>query len=78
MIEVLKKYGFKYVGSCNCNGIYTQKYKRGDYMIRWRSKRYKFVVQYLGKMTGGWQPVTELENKLKEINELLESNKEPV
>jgi len=75
MTEILSKYGFKYSGSCNCNGVFTQKYKKGDYLVRVRKNRYKFMIQKGGKSTTIWLPTAELENKL---NEILESDKKPV
>lgn len=76
MTDLLHQYGFKYTGSCNCNGIFTEKYKKGEYLIKWRRKRYTFcVVQNNSKITG-WLPLKDMESKLKELtSELDQKNK---
>lgn len=76
MIDLLKQYGFKYTGSCNCIGIFTEKYKKGEYMIKWRRKRYTFAIFLNNAKITGWLHVKDLEAKLKELkSEIDQKNK---
>lgn len=70
MLEILNKYGYKPAGSCNCNGVFTLKYKNGDYLLKWRKSRYKFMVFEKGLSITSWLEVKELETKLNEIHQL--------
>lgn len=67
MREKLKEYGFKPAGSCNCGGIYTEKYKCDSYLIRVRPRRYRFAIFESGGVIVNWTDLKELENKLNEI-----------
>lgn len=78
MLETLAKYGFKSAGSCNCNGIYTLKYKNGPYMVRIRKNRYTFAIQENGSYITSFTKLTELEKKLKELDESIQGNKKIV
>lgn len=69
VLELLTKYDYKPAGSCHCNGVFTLKFKNGDYLIKWRKSRYKFQVFESGSSITGWLEVKELENKLKEIHQ---------
>ena len=76
MTDLLHQYGFKYVGSCNSNGIFSEKYKKGEYMIKWRRKRYTFAIFLNNAKITGWSPIKDLEDKLKVLtSELDQKNK---
>lgn len=70
MLEILTKYGYNPAGSCSCDGIYTLKYKNGNYLIKWRKSRYKFRLFEYGKAITGWMEVKEADKKLNEIHQL--------
>lgn len=66
MTETLTRYGFKSAGSCQCGGIYTQKYRCDTYLIRVRPRRYKFALYDHGTRLLDWTDLKELETKLNE------------
>lgn len=67
MTDLLARYGFKAAGTCNCGGIYTQKFKCDTYLIRVRPRRYKFAIFDHGQRVMDWTDLKELENKLNEV-----------
>lgn len=67
MIDLLTARNFKAAGTCNCGGVYTQKYRCDAYLIRVRPRRYKFAIFDHGQRIVDWTDLKELENKLNEI-----------
>jgi hypothetical protein len=67
MTDLLTKYGFKSAGSCNCGGVFTQKYRCDTYLIRIRPRRYKFAIFDHGTRLLDWTDLKDLENKLNEL-----------
>lgn len=49
MIETLKDYGFIFIGTCNCAGPRTQKYRRKDYKVYWNKAQKVFRIKHHGK-----------------------------
>jgi hypothetical protein len=68
MNEILTQYGFTYTGSCSCDGVYTEKYRNGDYQVRWRKKQGRFRIKQHGNTIVNWTPEIDIENRLKELN----------
>lgn len=60
MTEILKQYGFVFIGTCSCDGVYTEKYKLGDYQVRWRKKQGKFKVRRFDSSITQWISDKEL------------------
>jgi hypothetical protein len=66
--DIFARHGYTYTGSCNCGGIYTEKWRKGEFIIRWRKKRYTFKVMQAHEGTIlTWQPIKLLENTLNEL-----------
>lgn len=63
----MERYGFKPAGTCNCGGIYTEKYRCDTYLIRIRPRRYKFAIYDGGMQTVNWTALDQIEIKLNEI-----------
>lgn len=63
----MQQYGFKSAGTCNCGGVYTEKYRCDTYLVRIRPRRYKFAIYEDGSRTMDWTDLSQLENKLNEI-----------
>lgn len=74
MDDTMLELGYKFAGTCNCNGLHTEKYKRGEYEIHIRPKSYKFGIKRFNALEGGWQPLSDLETKIKAINETIEKD----
>lgn len=49
MIEILLSYGFTFLGTCNCAGPRTQKYRKGDYKVYWNKASKVFRIKHHGK-----------------------------
>lgn len=67
MREIMSKYGFNPAGTCNCGGIYTEKFRRGADLVRIRPRRYKFTIYHNGGVVLNWTDLKDLENKMNEI-----------
>lgn len=64
MKEILNQLGYKFTGTCNCDGYYTEKYKNGDYKVKWRVKKGTFKVLKFGMNVTGWQSCETLKHTL--------------
>lgn len=67
MHDLAEKYGFKYTGSCYCNGYYTEKFKRGDYKLRWRKKRHLGMILLYGSSITKWIKISDIDEALSKI-----------
>ena len=63
--EILNEHGFKFSGTCHCDGFKTLKYRNGDYEIKWRINKYQFKLKKHGLTIQGW-------TSIKLLNEILE------
>lgn len=68
MTELLKQYGFDFKGSCSCDGVYSEKYRKGDYEVRWRKRKGIFKIRRFGVSLTGWIIESEIENYLKKYD----------
>lgn len=68
MKDIFLQYGFKYEGSCHCDGYQSDKYRKGNYQVRHRVKRREFKVKKDGRTITQW--ITE--NKLIETLETIQ------
>lgn len=61
--ERLQEEGFRFKGSCQCDGYMTLKYERNGTEVRWRRNAYTF------KITGktNWLKLTQLETELQKL-----------
>lgn len=69
MIDLLKSYGFKEMGKCNCGGVLTLKFTKGFYLIKWQKKKQKFKAYEKGKII---QPLTDETNIIKFLQTILQ------
>jgi hypothetical protein len=67
LVELLTKHGYIFAGTCNCGGYFTEKYRNGKYLIKWRKKRYLFKVIEDNCTLRNWQPIKNLEQTLNEL-----------
>lgn len=65
--ELIVQYGFKYTRSCNCGGYYNLIYRKDDYEISWRPKRYIAKLKKANQTIFNWLPLIEADAKFKEI-----------
>jgi hypothetical protein len=61
-IDLLTTLGFTLTGSCNCNGGYYKKYKRGEWLIYLSATKYK--VKKNGITVKSYSPVEGLQEYL--------------
>ncbi len=50
MQELLKQEGWKEVGKCNCGGVLTLKFKKGNYIIKYQKKKLMFKAYEKNKL----------------------------
>jgi hypothetical protein len=62
-IDLLTTLGFTPAGSCNCNGGYYKKYKRGEWLVYISSTKYK--VKRNGITVKNYSPITGLPEYLQ-------------
>lgn len=62
----MSTYGFHYVGSCHCDGYYTEKYKNGDYLLKLRSGRFKITKD--GITVHKWDQLINIVSTIAEIH----------
>jgi len=43
--QIVEKYGFKYVGACNCSGTLTEKYFNGRFTVSVMPRRRLFKIR---------------------------------
>lgn len=74
--EVAEAYGFRFTGTCQCDGLLTQKFERTEqgviYQIRWRKNRYLFRVTKNREPINEWSPVAAVETFIKNLHEIKE------
>ena len=65
--DILTSAGYKFKGTCQCDGFLTYKYidDEGN-EIRWRKNAHKFRISPAGKQRSGWLPLTVLYDKIIE------------
>ena len=66
--ELMILYGYRFTGTCHCDGYTTEKYRNGDYELRWRKAKYQFRIKRNNRELMQWQPLTKLEQELKNIH----------
>lgn len=57
MRQLLESLGYKFTGTCNCDGYLTHKYKNGDYKIKWRIQRAQFKILKHGITVTNWESI---------------------
>ena len=67
--ELAAKYKLIYLGSCNCDGSYIEKYGDGINTLQWRKYKYQFRFRRYRKVVQNWTSVNELQNYLKNYYE---------
>lgn len=60
------QYGFEYIGSCNCDGIQTEKYRNGVWQLKHRAKTGLFRFKKDGRTVTTWMDQSRAENYIKE------------
>jgi hypothetical protein len=73
MTETLRIHGFAAAGHCQCDGVHTMKYRRGKYLIKVRSRRYKFCVYEGGTTVRQWTDLSQLQTVLNELFPITET-----
>lgn len=75
--EIAEENGYRFTGTCNCDGMVTQKFDQTvgnkHYQIRWRKNRYLFRVLVDRLPLNGWSALTTLETFIKQLHETKES-----
>lgn len=74
MKELLERYGYSYVGNCNCDGFTTQKYKRGDFQLRVRTGKNLIKIKKGGHSITQWVPIDLLPIILENTNAALQQS----
>lgn len=70
--EILTSHGFAYHSKCTCDGVYTEKYKNGEWEVRWRRWKYTFKLKKGHTSLTTWLPIDQLNAILeKEIKIVL-------
>lgn len=59
------QYGFEYTGSCNCDGVQTEKYKNGEWQLRHRPKHGVYKFKKNGRTVSEWVDQVRAEEFLK-------------
>lgn len=71
--ELLSDYKFVKTGACNCNGIFTEKYKNENFILKVRPRRNQHQLSYKSGSDSGitnWVTLTELKAKLDELTKM--------
>lgn len=68
MKDLLQRYGYKYDGTCNCDGHHTEKYSKDDYQLRIRTKRNQFKLKRGNHTLTAWAMIATLENTLNNVH----------
>lgn len=69
MNTAIAQHGYTYCGKCSCDGHLTEKYKNGNYQLRYRVRQQRFRIKENGSWLFQWTPITELETKLNGIKQ---------
>lgn len=64
MLQLLKIYNFKPLGSCNCGGTRNDKFYNGRFTLYIQPKRYQFKLKEDGSTIVPLQPIQNLESQL--------------
>lgn len=59
-------YGFEYTGSCSCDGVQTEKYKNGEWLLKHRPKQGVFRFKKGGRTVSEWVDQKRAEEFIKE------------
>lgn len=74
IITLLESYKYRPAGSCQCDGLFTLKYRReGGYEVRWRKKSYSFKIKRNNETIKNWNQLALLKIHLEEIHGSLET-----
>lgn len=65
--QILLDSGFRYEGSCSCDGISTLKYRNGAFQFRWRKTRQTFQIRHKGQALIQWTNISDAQNKIDEL-----------
>lgn len=65
---LIDEYGYRFLGTCTCDGWYTEKYMLNEYQVRIRIHQRKFKVRRYGGTIRNWKPTTELKKTIDELN----------
>lgn len=66
--ELAELFGYTFTGTCHCDGQLTEKYRNGDYELRWRKHKYQFRVRQGRTLLNNWAPVNGAETFLKSVH----------
>lgn len=66
--ELMKEYGYQFIGGCHCDGYETNKYKNDFRMIRWRKRQNRFQYWEGRTAVKNWTPIVDLPDHLKKIH----------
>lgn len=61
-----QQYGFTYTGSCSCDGIQTEKYKNGQWLLKFRPKHGVYRFKRNGRTVSEWINEEKAEEFIKE------------
>lgn len=65
--ELVRKYDFKFIGSCSCNGYKTIKYARAGVKLEWRKSAGTFRLYTPDKMLSNrWEKIENLQFKIEQ------------
>lgn len=64
MTDLLKQYGFMFMGVCNCSGTRNEKYFNGRYIVYLQPKRHLFKIKEGNQTVQDPTPYTQLETHL--------------
>lgn len=59
--------GWQFTGHCMCDGLYTEKYRKGDYQVNWRKRRYAFRLKHKADFITNWINISELTKTIEEL-----------
>lgn len=63
--STINMFGFKYKGSCNCDGSLTEKWELGEYQLRIKATRFK--IKQNGSTIKSWTPIDQLQTVLSNV-----------
>lgn len=76
--EVAEAYGFRFTGTCQCDGLLTQKFERTEqgviYQIRWRKNRYLFRLFKNRVAVNNWESIAGLEAYIKTLDDQIKKS----
>lgn len=67
MKELLTQYGFTFDGTCQCDGHHTEKYKKGNFQVRIRTRSNQFKIKHGGHSMTQWVPANKLSESLQNV-----------